>query len=480
MSEHFVFDVFLSHSSKDKAVVREVAERLRNDGLKVWFDEWEIKPGDSIPAKIEEGLERSRVLVLCMSANAFGSDWAQLEAGTFRFRDPLNKERRFIPLRLDDAPIKGSLAQFLYVSWRPVDRGSEYPKLLSVCQQTEVAPAGPIRGSFAGEDSAQKKALVNVSTVIGEANVGIAVSQRVRVKAGPRPTLWVLGSYSELTTPEVAFARKVISTLGCGLAARGVRLVSSVSDMLEELAAYYRNTTKAMDPRGPLPIILDGTIRQTNAGIVFQDNIGQVPDLGIVIGGGVSRGRVAEECAAAEAAGIPILPVPVTGGAAARLGLTAHKAKDVYEAMTNAPAVMDPNDVVTGLLTAVERYAPIAEREKNTSTNSAYSNSAPAPLTKAEINRLVNHYIGVNGGYLGNFTYRTHHDFYLDLDLDIDPYNYDGTTRQRFMKILTESPPDVQARILEGILARFPVGSSELRTHERHDQIVGWIDRLRA
>ena len=40
------------------------------------------------------------------------SAWAQLEAGTFRFRDPLNRERRFIPLRLDDAPFKGSLAQF--------------------------------------------------------------------------------------------------------------------------------------------------------------------------------------------------------------------------------------------------------------------------------------------------------------------------------------------------------------------------------
>jgi hypothetical protein len=45
----------------------------------------------SIPAKIEEGLERSRVLVLCMSETAFGSDWAQLEAGTFRFRDPLGR-----------------------------------------------------------------------------------------------------------------------------------------------------------------------------------------------------------------------------------------------------------------------------------------------------------------------------------------------------------------------------------------------------
>src|ERR671938_1771029 len=107
MAEDFQYDVFLSHSTKDKAVVRALAERLRADGLRVWLDDWEIRPGDSIPAKIEEGLERSRVLVLCMSANAFGSDWATLESQTFRFRDPLNKERRFIPLRLDDVTVKG-------------------------------------------------------------------------------------------------------------------------------------------------------------------------------------------------------------------------------------------------------------------------------------------------------------------------------------------------------------------------------------
>ena len=117
MSNQFFFDVFLSYSSKDKAVVRPLAERLRADGLRVWLDDWEIRPGDSIPAKIENGLEHSRVLVLCMSAHAFGSDWARLEAGTFRFRDPLNKERRFIPLRLDDVPIKGSLAQFICLHW---------------------------------------------------------------------------------------------------------------------------------------------------------------------------------------------------------------------------------------------------------------------------------------------------------------------------------------------------------------------------
>ena len=97
----------------------------------MWFDEWVLKPGDSLSpgerarvraSQLEEGLERSRALVLCISANAFGSDWAQLESGTLRtghrpFHDPLNKERRFLPLRLDDAPIKGSLAQFFYINW---------------------------------------------------------------------------------------------------------------------------------------------------------------------------------------------------------------------------------------------------------------------------------------------------------------------------------------------------------------------------
>jgi len=140
MSDSFTFDVFLSHSSRDAPAVRAVAERLRADGLRVWFEDWQLGPGDNVPAKIEEGLEQSRALVLCMSANAFGSDWAQLESYAFRFRDPLNQERRFIPLRLDESPIRGSLAQFLYINWRPEDRDLEYAKLLGACRP----PAKPL------------------------------------------------------------------------------------------------------------------------------------------------------------------------------------------------------------------------------------------------------------------------------------------------------------------------------------------------
>jgi small GTP-binding protein len=132
----FNYDVFLSHSSKDKPVVRELAERLRADGLRVWFDDWIIQPGDMISLKIEQGLEQSRVLILAMSANAFASEWVTLERHTVLFRDPTNQERRFIPLRLDESEITNILRQFAYVDWRQKSK-EQYDRLVASCKIVE-------------------------------------------------------------------------------------------------------------------------------------------------------------------------------------------------------------------------------------------------------------------------------------------------------------------------------------------------------
>lgn len=102
MPQPFDYDVFLSHSSKDKTVVLELAERLRRDGLRVWFDEWIIKSGDSIPLAIQHGIEKSRTLVMCMSSDFFASEWTKIEHHSPLFRDPTNEQRRFIPLLIAD------------------------------------------------------------------------------------------------------------------------------------------------------------------------------------------------------------------------------------------------------------------------------------------------------------------------------------------------------------------------------------------
>ena len=62
------FDVFISHASEDKnEVVRPLAEALRQGGLDVWYDEFELKIGDSLRRKIDSGLARSRVGIVGFS-----------------------------------------------------------------------------------------------------------------------------------------------------------------------------------------------------------------------------------------------------------------------------------------------------------------------------------------------------------------------------------------------------------------------------
>jgi hypothetical protein len=102
-------------------------------------------------------------------------------------------------------------------------------------------------------------------------------------------------------------------------------------------------------------------------------------------------------------------------------------------------------------------------------------------MTGQEIVRLVNKYIGVSDdGYLGDFSYRTHKEFYpLFCDLDIDPERIKGTMRARFQEILRTSAPAAQAKIVRGILAKYPPDPAHpLRTQEMHDEFARVAQRL--
>lgn len=72
------------------------------------------------------------------------SEWVTLERHTALFRDPTNKERRFIPLRLDDVRVNDALKQFAYVDWRERDH-KQYARLVEACQTgpRNVASASP-------------------------------------------------------------------------------------------------------------------------------------------------------------------------------------------------------------------------------------------------------------------------------------------------------------------------------------------------
>ncbi len=133
MADDFLYDVFLSHNHKDKPRVRRLAERLRDAGLNVWFDDWNVKPGEIISLKVEEGLEESRVLLLCISPNALASGWVSLERSTAIHRDPSNERRRFIPLLLTECDLPDTLRRYKYVDFR-AEEDTAFAELLNACQ----------------------------------------------------------------------------------------------------------------------------------------------------------------------------------------------------------------------------------------------------------------------------------------------------------------------------------------------------------
>jgi len=74
------YDVFISHAAEDKDdIVRPLAHALRDEGLSVWYDEFELRIGDSLRRKIDAGISRSRFGIVVLSKPFFAKGWPAYE-----------------------------------------------------------------------------------------------------------------------------------------------------------------------------------------------------------------------------------------------------------------------------------------------------------------------------------------------------------------------------------------------------------------
>jgi hypothetical protein len=74
------YDAFISHATEDKdALVRPLAELLQKNGFSIWYDEFQLKVGDSLRRSIDKGLANSRFGIVILSPNFFAKNWTQYE-----------------------------------------------------------------------------------------------------------------------------------------------------------------------------------------------------------------------------------------------------------------------------------------------------------------------------------------------------------------------------------------------------------------
>ncbi len=123
--------IFLSHSSKDKFFVRELAERLKNTGVKVWLDEAEIKIGDSLTDKVGKAIDETDFVGVVLSHNSVNSEWVQRELQVAMQKEFSGRKIVVLPLVLEAVEIPPFLRDKLYADFTtPENYLNNFPRLL--------------------------------------------------------------------------------------------------------------------------------------------------------------------------------------------------------------------------------------------------------------------------------------------------------------------------------------------------------------
>lgn len=115
MSDHLVF---ISYSHADRSMAEAIANSLNDSGISVWWDQWDIQPGDSLITKIfEHGLSKATHFIVLLSPASVNSTWVKEELSIATIRR-IEEMVRVIPVLVKDAEIPSALRSLFWVDLR--------------------------------------------------------------------------------------------------------------------------------------------------------------------------------------------------------------------------------------------------------------------------------------------------------------------------------------------------------------------------
>jgi hypothetical protein len=91
---------FISHSSEDLPFARRLEERLRAQGIDVWLDDLQLKPGDVLTETIARAVKRHDFLIVVLSKASLASEWVRREMRMAGPRKPGGRGARVVPVLL--------------------------------------------------------------------------------------------------------------------------------------------------------------------------------------------------------------------------------------------------------------------------------------------------------------------------------------------------------------------------------------------
>ncbi len=123
------YGIFLSHTGVDKPFVRRLRGDLLAHGVpRVWLDEAEIDIGDSLIAKIDEGMKLSRYIAVVLSKKSIDAPWVKKELDVAMNREITSGEVVVLPLLYEPCELPEFLKGKMYADF---SKPEEYEAMLA-------------------------------------------------------------------------------------------------------------------------------------------------------------------------------------------------------------------------------------------------------------------------------------------------------------------------------------------------------------
>jgi len=134
------FDVFVSYPHEEREWVSQLAMALVERGLRAWYGESQIKPGESWIEGVQQGLQASNYFVFIITSRVAQSNWAALELGA-----ALGLGKPIIPVVAEDVapediPGPARLRRYILKA-DPVTVAEEIIRAISDVREGEKTPA---------------------------------------------------------------------------------------------------------------------------------------------------------------------------------------------------------------------------------------------------------------------------------------------------------------------------------------------------
>lgn len=109
--------IFLSHQHKDKEFVRFLAVKLAKifGKEKIFYDDWSIRPGESIPGEMSKGLESVSHFFYFLTKNSIKSVMVEREWHSAFIKSVKDSNVKFVVVRADDVDPPALLESSKYI-----------------------------------------------------------------------------------------------------------------------------------------------------------------------------------------------------------------------------------------------------------------------------------------------------------------------------------------------------------------------------